>query len=585
MNTTRYKILGIAMMAVGVLSSCQDSYDQPELEIPQATLERTISIADFKAEFGDELAVKVPLMDADKGIPYVLKGRVVSSDASGNIYKSIVVQDETAAIALSVNQSSMYIDYRMGQEVLINATDLWVGQYNGYIQLGMLGQYNGMPQITFMAYDVFQNHTQLNGLPDQEFKYVNYGKPQPAENPYCLIFKNFSEIPAAGAPYINVMSQLVEFPNVSFVDAGKPDESKDPDADGNYPLMTFAPYQDNADRKIRDSNGQTLIVRCSGYSSFYNDPLPEGVGTVRGILSRYGSSWQLLLRGTEDLIFDSKGRRDTPYSIAEAMAMNNNGRTGWVEGYIVGSVKPGVQEVTSAADIIFEGEALLDNNVVIAPKADCRDIEEMMIVELPYGSRIREWVNLMDNPGVLGKKLYVDGSFNAWMGMPGVTEVGAGYPSFSVEDGPEIPGVTGQGTGTKDDPYTVAYLKNIEGYEMTNVYIEGYVVGWINGNSYEKGARFGAYTRGDYAGNNLILGEKAEYADPLDVAEAKAGSVPVDLFDVALRDQYGLIKNPGILGKKVVVFGNVGVTADSWGISKVESIEVIGGGSESGNNR
>ena len=574
MKAIKYSILGLGFLALGTLASCQDHYDEPALNVPQATLEPNTTLAEIKAAFGDELAVKLPLKDADAGIPYIIHGRVISSDASGNIYKSLVIQDETAAIALSINQGSMYTDYRLGQEVVICATDMWMGMYNNYIQFGSLGEYNGAPQITFMAYDTFKAHSQLNGLPNQNFKYINYGKPQPADDPYCLIFRTFSEIPAAGEEYVNVMSQLVEFPNVSFVDAG-PDKSKQPDAEGNYPPMTFAPYQDNADRYIKDANGATLNVRCSGYSSFYNDPLPEGVGTVRGILSRYGDSWQLLLRGTEDLIFDEAGSREEPYSVEQAIAMNDNGRTGWVEGVIIGSVKSGVSAVASIDDITFTAAgAELENNLVIAASGDCRDLEKMMIVELPAGTRIREWAYLLDNPDVLGKTLYVKGSMNAWLGMHAVTEVGDSFSDFEVE-GQIIPGVTGQGNGTKESPFTVAYLKAVDDVDLSNVYVEGYVVGWISGRTFSTGANFSAYEKGDYNGNNIILGQTPSLIGVDDRAVGVESSVPVSLSDITLRDQYGLVKNPAMLGKKVRIRGNVSTTFGSRGVSLVSEIEVI----------
>lgn len=562
MKALKYSILSLGIIAMTGLASCQDDYDAPDLIVPQATLEPTATIAELKAAFGDELAVKLPLKDQDAGIPYIIRGRVISSDASGNIYKSIVIQDETSAIALSVNQGSMYLDYRLGQEVVINATDMWFGMYNNYIQFGMLGEYNGAPQITFMAYDLFKAHTQLNGLPNQDFKYVKYGNPQPADNPYCLIFRSFSEIPASGEAFRNVMSQLVEFPNVSFVDAGKD------------PAVTFAPYQDNADRYIKDANGATLNVRCSGYSSFYNDPLPNGVGTVRGILSRFGSDWQLLLRGKEDLIFDETGSREKPYTLEEAIAMNNNGRTGWVKGVIVGSVLSGGSQVTSLSDITFSAaDAELDNNVVIAPDATCRDLDKMMVVELPAASRIRQWANLLDNPDVLGKTLYVSGSMNEWLGMHAITEVGMSYSDFEVE-GQVIPGVTGAGNGTKDDPYTVAYLINNDEVDLSNVYVTGYVVGWISGRTFTTGATFSGYTSGDYNGNNIIIGESADLIGA-DRGQGVLHSVPVSLSDVALRDAYGLKKNPGMLGKKVRIRGNVSTTFGSRGISLINEIEVL----------
>ncbi|MDE6272566.1 MAG: hypothetical protein K2M31_06125 [Muribaculaceae bacterium] len=562
MKATSYSILGLGLIVAGLLTSCQDHYDEPALDVPQATLVPNTTIAEMKASFGDELAVKLPYKDPDAKVPYIIHGRVISSDASGNIYKSLVIQDETSAIAMSINQSSMYIDYRLGQEVVLNATEMWMGMYNNYIQFGMLGEYNGMPQITFMAYDTFKAHAQLNGLPNQNFKYVNYGKPQPADDPYCLIFRSFSEIPAAGEEYVNVMSQLVEFPNVSFVDA-----------DGE---TTFAPYQDNADRYIKDANGATLNVRCSGYSSFYNDLLPQGTGTVRGILSRYGDSWQLLLRGKEDLIFDDAGTREHPYPVEKALEMNDNGRNGWVEGVIIGSVKAGVGTVTDLDQISFTAsEAEYDNNVVIAAEASCRDLEKMMIVELPAGSRIREWVNLLDNPDVLGKKLVVKGSMNEWLGMHGITEVGDAFSDFEVA-GQVIPGVTGQGNGTKDSPFTVAYLKAVDDVDLTNVYVEGYVVGWISGRDFEKGAHFSGYDRGDYNGNNIILGQSASLIGIENVGEGIAQSVPVSLSDLALRDAYGLVKNPGMLGRKVRIRGNVAKTNFGVrGVSLINEIEVI----------
>lgn len=571
----KYQILGMGLLlAATMATSCQDSYDEPSLEIPQATIYPNTTIADFKAAFADEMAVMTPMKDAATETPYIIHGRVISSDASGNIYKSLVIQDETAAIALSINQSSMYIDYRLGQEVVINATGMWIGMYNNYLQLGMLGEYNGMPQITFMAYDTFKEHSQKNGLPNQDFKYVNYGKQQPDAYPYCLTFSTISEIPASGAPYLNVMSQLVEISNVSFVDAG-PDLSATPDAEGNYPPMTFAPYQDNADRYIKDANGQTLNVRCSGYSSFYNDPLPTGVGTVRGILSRYGDSWQLLLRGTDDLMFDDAGTKDDPYTIEQAVAMNNNGRTAWVKGYIVGCVKPGVTNVTSVNDITFTAaDAEVDNNIVIAKSADSRNIDEMMVVNLPYGSKIRQWGNLVDNPDVLGKELFVNGSFTEWMGMHGVTDIAPSFVAFEIV-GQNIPGITDGGRGTEDDPYSVAYINITEDEEISNVWVEGYIVGWIAGKDYATGANFAAFTKGDYSGNNIILGGSDSLIGTTDVASALKQAIPVSLSDDALRKAYGLKANPGKLGKHVKIRGTISTTFGAKGFSSISQIVEI----------
>ena len=422
MKSIKYSILGLGLLGM-MLTGCQDDYDAPELEVPKATMEANTTIAEFKTLFGDEVAVETPYKDEATQTPYILKGRVVSTDASGNIYQSLVIQDETAAIAISVRRNSIYITYPLGQEVLINATGLWIGQYNGYIQFGALGDNNGNPQITFMAYPKLVEHTELNGLPTTDFKYVRYGKEYPSDRPYCIVtsLEEISNIAGAGEQFRNMMSQLVEINNVSFVDGGK---------------LTFSPYQDNANREIKDAAGNTLIVRCSGYSTFYNDLLPTGIGTVRGILSYFGGNWQLVMRDRSDAIFTDEGSKAKPYTTQEVIDMDNNGRTAWAQGVIVGSVKSGVDNVSSVDQIIFSAAgAELDNNVVIAPDADCRDLEKLVVVELPAGTRVRQYVNLLDNPQAFGKRLALYGAFDSWLGMHGVIESPGGYSDFGQRYG------------------------------------------------------------------------------------------------------------------------------------------------------
>lgn len=553
-------LLGIASAALLGMAGCQDSYTAPELEIPSATLQANTTIADFKAAFADELAVTVPYKDEATKTPYIIHGRVISSDASGNIYKSIVIQDETAAMAFSVNQGSMYIDYRLGQEVVVEATGLWVGQYNNYLQFGMLGEYNGLPQITFMAWDTFNAHVQKEGLPDPETQYVRYGHANPTDRMYCTVI-DIDDIPTSGPDYLNIMSQLVEIPNVSFVDAGKD------------PAVTFAPYQDNADRYIKGASGKQLNVRCSGYSSFYSTPLPTGVGTVRGILSRYGDSWQLLLRGYSDVIFDSMGTVDEPYSVEQAIELQNNGRKGYVEGYVVGSLKFGLNDaVDSIDDIIFDVDGTeSDNNLVIAPSADCRDMEKMMLVQLPAGSKIRQYANLLDNPDVMGHKLTVEGYMNQWLGMHAVTDVAAGFAAFNIE-GIEIEGVTGQGSGTSEDPYTVDYVLAHPEEEMTAVWIQGYICGYVlgmgTGISYEEAVRFQPYDSGDYNGANILLGNSP-------AANSANQSLPVALTG-DFRKQYGLKANPDKFGKHVKIQCNVSQNVLTvTGLNSISAIEEI----------
>ncbi len=406
----------MAVAAAAGLASCQADMDTPALQEPMATMKANTTISDFKTEFADK-TVKCPMKDEESQTPYIIHGRVVSSDASGNIYKSIVIQDETAAIALSVNQGSTYTDYRIGQEVVLNVTGLYIGYYNGLQQVGWFDLYNGEPSLTFMAWDLFLAHSEKNGFPNPDVQYVDQNAEWPADNPYCIV-TTFSQLPSTGEAFRNMQSQLVEFRNVHFLEGGK---------------ETYAPYQESVNRKLVDANGRELIVRTSGYSNFYNETLPEGTGTVRGILSYYGTDWQLLLRGKGDVMITKKGQKEDPYTVEEAMEVENQGASGWVSAFIVGSVKAGVTEVKSNSDVIFGSEAEIDNNILIAASADEKDWTKCLAVDLPQGSAFRKAVNLLDNPGVLGKKIVVSGNLSSYLGMPGITGNGGTGNDVEVE--------------------------------------------------------------------------------------------------------------------------------------------------------
>ena len=66
-----------------------------------------------------------------------IKGQVVSSDKTGNIYRELYIQDETGGIDLKLGKSSLYSEYSLGQWVYVYCDGLTLGAYNGMPQLGL----------------------------------------------------------------------------------------------------------------------------------------------------------------------------------------------------------------------------------------------------------------------------------------------------------------------------------------------------------------------------------------------------------------------------------------------------------------
>ena len=548
MKSIKYSLMGLAILAMG-LTGCQDSYDAPDLQTPKATMQPNTTLAEIKSliaeQYDGENDVCIKVEQKENGENYIVHGRVISSDASGNIYQNLVIQDETAALTLSIREGSMWTSYRVGQDVVLDITGLYMGTYSGLYQIGWLDQYNGGPSMTFMSWFMFKDHNEMNGLPNQDFQYIPINSEWPSANPYCFVttIAELNSISSTTEMGRNVMSQLVEIQNVSFVDGGKD---------------TYAEYQESNERRyIQDAYGNQIALNNSGYASFHNEILPVGIGTVRGILGFYQDSWQLTIRGLEDVIFDEKGTQRDPYTVSEALEMNNNGRTAWTKGYIVGSVMAGVSEVTSSSDIIFGADAETPNNVIIAQTPDEKDYSKCMIVSLPAGTLFRQYANLVDNPDMYGKVLSVNGTYAEFMGMAGIVGNGGGLSDFEIE-GVNLGGE--YGVGSESNPYTVKYLLD-NNTPATNVWVEGYIVGFVTGTDYNEGAVFGPYeNQGNYNGANVIISSSPDGA-------TLENSVPVSVD----RTKVGLRNNPENLGKKIKLLGNTGMFLNTFGMDATTS--------------
>ena len=144
---------------------------------------------------------------------------------------------------------------------------------------------------------------------------------------------------------------------------------------------------------------------------------------------------------------EGSGTADDPYNVAAGIGQQSAEPIAWVHGYIVGAVKSGLSSVTSNADINWNAPFDLNTNVVIADDAACREISQCIIVNLPSGKPLRTQVNLVDNPGNLGKHLAVLGKLRTYFGQSGLRDSGGTEADFVLEGGDTPPTPPTPGTG------------------------------------------------------------------------------------------------------------------------------------------
>ena len=250
----------ISLMMMVVISACvKGDFDEPPLNVPKFVLPAGASlktIAELKAMYPT-----LPLLDSIEENIYI-RGRVVANDESGNLYKKLVIQDETAGIELELDQTSLYTVYHIGQMIYVKCQGMYIGDYHGYVQLGAL--YQG--SIGRLASVFVKDHLKLDSLP----------APALAPAPKTLQIQAISNADN---------STLVKFTDVKFVESGQP----------------YATTTATTNRTLMDNSGKLLTVRTSNYALFASALLPGGKGTVVGIMGVYDGTYQLTLRDTSDV--------------------------------------------------------------------------------------------------------------------------------------------------------------------------------------------------------------------------------------------------------------------------------------------
>lgn len=263
------------------LTSCvqDDVYSTPDLQGKCQDLTPTKTIAEVKAAFANNTAT---ITD-----DIIIEGYVSSSDESGNVYKTIYLQDApenpTQGLVVSVDAVSTYTSFPQGSKVYIKLKGLAFGRYGNVLQVG----YNNIDPIT--------NTPTFGRIPEK------------------LVANHLVRSCASKVKIVPKVITLASLTNTSTVDPliGALVQINNAEFPINLLCNIYAPNGITVNRQIVDPTMTTPInsrvVRNSGYASFAADQLPSGNGTFVGILSKFNSDYQFFINRVSDL--NMKGAR------------------------------------------------------------------------------------------------------------------------------------------------------------------------------------------------------------------------------------------------------------------------------------
>lgn len=266
------KVLLFAFTAFFFAGCVQDDrYNDPNVEGTNcADLTATLTLAQVKALYKGTTYV-FPSTSTD-----IIEGYVSSNDESGNIYKTIFIQDKpenpTQGFVISVDDVSNYANYPQGSKVYIKLKGLALGTYGGLVQLGVKDDKtvgtNGVSRIPEKV------------LPGAMLR-------------SCTIKETI-------VPKVLTLAQM-GIANDALI--GTLIQVNDAEFDSKVLCTTFAPEGTSVDKQLNDptTSVTTRVVRNSGFASFANQQIPAGKGKFIGIMSKFNSSYQLYVNRFADL--------------------------------------------------------------------------------------------------------------------------------------------------------------------------------------------------------------------------------------------------------------------------------------------
>lgn len=285
----KIKFIALAFLALTLGSCMGDGYADPDLteKVPAAPYgnnslreKNVISIADLKTQFAT-------IINSDNGYKQIekdmmIKAVVTGNDVSGNIYNQVSVQDASGAIIIAINGSGLSGYLPVGQEILVNLKGLYIGSYKKLPQIGGVNTKlsDGSLGMGKIERAIWNEH----------FKILNPGEADAS----TVVPEEFDLTKLTDPAYMDAnVGKLMTLKKVKFASANG--------------TNVWAPDDTNTSLELIDAetgkriNKNNLVVRNSGYSKFANEVVPQGVFDITGIFTRFGDTWQIVLRNTDDL--------------------------------------------------------------------------------------------------------------------------------------------------------------------------------------------------------------------------------------------------------------------------------------------
>ncbi|MDR7208521.1 DUF5689 domain-containing protein [Flavobacterium piscis] len=282
----------LTLLFILLFCNCNEDVTIPKLECTQPDLTVNRAVEDV---------LKTATITATKYVyDDIIEVYVVSSDKNGNFFKTLYLQTlatenkPAVGFSVSVDATNTYVDYRPGNKVYIKLKDQFTDLFYGGMRIGSL-------------YEINSGAASVGRISQNDYKKVlNASCTMVDEN------KLAEQISIENALNESKLNTLIELSDVQFSEA----------AIGRHYFEEANNVGGSTNWSLRDKSGNQIIFRTSSFADFSTHLVPEGSGNVRGILTKYGSDYQLMVRSEKDVVMN--GKRNIPFFTEDFQSVKNN---------------------------------------------------------------------------------------------------------------------------------------------------------------------------------------------------------------------------------------------------------------------
>jgi hypothetical protein len=265
------KPLALTIALCATLAGCvnNDDYNAPANQCVEPALTANKTVAQIVAASTGAMQLY--------GTDDVIEAYVNSSDERGNFFKIVYLQTLPAngtpvGFSINIDKTTLFgANLYPGRKVFIKLKGLYFAKTDGALELG--ADYQGsVGRIAESDYEMYVMPSCIEVAEDELVKSMTIAQAKNDAN----------------------LNTLIELTDVQFDDAyvgGKYFDATD----------TNNTAGGATNRDLVDLNGGSIIFRTSSFANFSGNIIPAKSGRVRGVLTKFGSTYQFVARNGDDI--------------------------------------------------------------------------------------------------------------------------------------------------------------------------------------------------------------------------------------------------------------------------------------------